>query len=1345
MSSSSDARSRAVQAALQRQAGPISPVLTSPTSTSSNSSPFSSSTDPLRSLILFVVGAPGAGKTTQCAALASSLSFHHVQFDDFFHQALRHAEDKARTKRASTTSAAPSASSSARSSLSSSASGFVPTLSSSQLSSLLRSHQTKQPIPSSIRARLLYSAMQHLSHSSPLFRFLVDGYLDSEDDWNEWASLVKKRQAEGNVPSLSTSSSITFLPPIIIRLVCSESVGQLRWRRQQLLDHDHLTANPHSSTSDVKARSMKYSLRTRPLIYRLGMVAEEKAWHDAAGDDDDEDDPDALATMDGMIVKRVDAEGTIDACYQDMEGLVKAIIAHTQDDDWTRITGYDSDQGEEDAVAGVPLAAGAKSVLSSAAAAATSSATSGLTIRPPESTPVPALATPTLPTIPSTLPPPATTTTTSLEAPPSPLPAEADSPGAINWQEDPQEAREREEAEREELDRLERTQRMLRLIEAEELKWAEEAEREEAREKRRMEEEIARLREREELVEAEQGHIRTRRDDRFTTFISTILAVSIVQGVKEGDGLVWVEVYRGVGGEGAGAGVGVVQPVRWLRVAQTARLPVTSLSIAFPRFIVNTWRLSGNERERPVMFRLFYSAPPSTNIRAPTIPPTLIGESRTMLQHLLAPPEEKGLTLTLRSPSGGHPASPAPLAYLLISPASLHTLLKPHKIIPPHRLHTVMADRVIIPAQIPLTPSNAVSPAGSRGPTPPDTPKAGAGAGSKRDEEEKGEEKVVEREEEKERSSRKEGGKDRTRKESRHREHKGERRGTRSDSELKGEPRRAADGKKGEGKEEDEELERVLREMDQQIGVSSKAQRRHSFHAQSTGDVGQKGAATGKADQPAEGGRAKGQDTGRRSIVEQARAALGRLSIQAQAAVGGGGGGKESRVERERRELLEARKKRKREEAKELARRAASRERRRRELARIKKRAQVQKVSALTVDCGAANLPKQGLLSEGRFYLQVYRRRDRVKEKERAIKVQRQQQRLSQSSPPSTSPPVPSSIPASSIHTPSVKLQDEAPPLSRNWCIHPSHRHLIKPSLYSLVHTSPVSSSTTSPSFPPFLLPLDDQPLLLVLLSTSSSHRHDVVGERQSAHEGKDKVVGLVRLQVEDVVKMAVIQQREWDVDVHALVEREREKERRRERKAREVEKRRARGEQVDDSWEQDEDREEDQVQRLTADKHRVSVLLKTPAQLDSDRAARKAKREAKRRKAGAAPVPVKGGVARVGQEGDEDEEDSSDDDSDEEGEEQGESAGGVVLAGAAMLHFFELAFFTTRPVRKEDVDTADYTQQQTQRTARRPTSGSIATAQPATRGGAGGGGGGGATVATRSAQLSIAGPAHQG
>ena len=272
-----------------------------------------------------------------------------------------------------------------------------------------------------------------------------------------------------------------------------------------------------------------------------------------------------------------------------------------------------------------------------------------------------------------------------------------------------------------------------------------------------------------------------------------------------------------------------------------------------------------------------------------------------------------------------------------------------------------------------------------------------------------------------------------------------------------------------------------------------------------------------------------------------------------------------------------------------------------------------------------------------------------------------------------------------SATAPTVKLTDEYPPGSRNFCIHPAHRHLVKPSLFSLVHSSPVTSSL-NPTFSPFLLPLDDQPLLLVVLSVGCTHRHDVVGERLKDHEGKDRVVGLVRLAVEDVVKMAVIQQREWDVDVYAMVEREREKERRREGKAREVERRRARGEVVDEGWEAEEEREEEQVERAAADKHRVSVLMKQPAQLEREREARRAKREAKRRRAGTAPVPVGGVAGGV----DEDSSDDSDDD-EEEGGEGGE--GEVVLGGAVpMISFFSLAFFTTRPVLKEEMGLADYT-----------------------------------------------------
>ena len=68
---------------------------------------------------------------------------------------------------------------------------------------------------------------------------------------------------------------------------------------------------------------------------------------------------------------------------------------------------------------------------------------------------------------------------------------------------------------------------MLRLIEAEEEKWRQGLETEEAKERERMEEEIRKAREKEEEVAAEPGHIATRRDDRFTTFISFTVAVSL--------------------------------------------------------------------------------------------------------------------------------------------------------------------------------------------------------------------------------------------------------------------------------------------------------------------------------------------------------------------------------------------------------------------------------------------------------------------------------------------------------------------------------------------------------------------------------------------------------------------------------------------------------------------------------------------------------------------------------------------------------------------------------------------------------------------------------------------------
>ena len=1176
-SSAADARAKAVQAALQRQTAPNPPpsALSPSSAVSPRSPPMSpsaaTSTDPLRSLIIFVVGAPGAGKTTQCAALASLHSFHHVQFDDFLRQSLVYADTKVNKK--------PQKRSSRRSST------FVPSLSTSHLQTLTRHHQSKQILPSSIRCRILYSAMQYLSEREPLFRFLVDGYLESEEDWNEWAALVKKRQAEKEAKAgaggLSPSSTIGFLPPIIIRLVCSESIGQLRWRKQLLAGHDAAPTSPSSgapTASDVKARSMKYSLKTRPMIYRLGLVTQEQKRRrggeekgdreDDEGSDSEDDDPDHLAVMAGMVIKRVDAEVDIAGCYADMEALVQQILDLTQDKDWTRLTGYESDEDERVA----PLLT-----------AASTRANPVVTVRP-VSTAVPSVNSSVVST------PALTVSTASTLAPPAAAAEpDTDSPREINWQEDPTEASEREALEKEELDRLERTQRMLRLIDAEEARWREQQEKEEERERRKMDEEIRRIQEREELVEAEQGHIRTRRDDRFVTFISTVVAVSISQGVKEGEGQVWVEVYRGF------ERTDKPGEMRWLRVNSTAKLPVTSVNIAFPRVIVNTWKLSGNERERPVMFRLFHSILPDKPTANPP-PPTLIGESRTMLQHLLAPPEDKGLTLTLRKTT-----MPQPMGYLLVSPASLHTLLKPNKIIPPHRLHTVMAERVIIPAQIPLTPHTA--PASAASPTGKDAP------------EEKSADKAAKPTSPSDAKAT--GPTDPKEKERKER---------RREKEGKGRPRSNSD--KGDRKERDpkdeEEMEKILREMDEQVTVGQQRP--------------QSGRTSGAAS-PAKGSEEAKAAAPRLSLVEHARAALGRLSIGSPRVGTRVKGTRESRHEKQRRELLEGRKQKRKEDAKELHRRAASRERRRRELARIKKKAQVQKVSALTVDCAASHLPKQGLFTEGRFYLQVYRKRDKGKERERAIKLARA-----------------AKTKAKSNLAPSVKLPDEFPPDSRNWCVHPTHRHLLKPSLFSLVFSSPVQAGL-NPSFAPFLLPLDDQPLLFVLVAATCPHPHDVVNARMVEHEGKDKIVGMVRLTVEDVVKMAIIQQREWEVDVYAMVEREKEKERLGQA----------------EQWREDEQGEE--RERAASEKDRVSVLLKDPKVLEKEREVRRAKREAKRNKAGLQPIPVGGAVA-----GD----DSSDDD-DSGGEEEG---GGQVQMGNSvpMLSFFSLAFYTTRPVMKEEM-----------------------------------------------------------
>ena len=1170
---------------------PPSPPPLPPLSSLPNPPPPPPPPTPLRSLIIFVVGAPGAGKTTQCAALASQHRFHHVQFDDFLRQSLAYAELKVNKQQKKVAGRRSST--------------FVPALSSAYLTTLTRHYQSKQTIPSAIRCRVLYSAMQFLSEREPLFRFLVDGYLESEDDWNEWAQLVKKRQAERDEKAgAATVSAIGFLPPIIIRLVCSESVGQLRWRRQ-LLSHTD-TSQPQSPSSatptaaDIKARSMKYSLRTRPMIYRLGLVnqqrrqmglREEKS--DEKGDPDDasdeDDDPDQLAVISGMVIKRVDAEVPADVCYEDMELLVAQIIELTQDQDWTRLTGYETEE-DDDAVATSPKPTAVPAV------------------RPPVSTPVPAVSAPTGPTpiqpalpapTPTPVPAPAAVSSTLTKPEADVEPDSGSSPLEVNWQEDPAEASERLEAEREELERLERTQRMLRLIEAEEAKWAEQQLKEEERERRKIEEEIRRIQEREELVEAESGHIRTRRDDRFVTFISTTVAVSMSQGVEEGKGQVWVEVYRGF--ERADK----PGELRWLRVTTTAKLPVTSLNIAFPRVIVNTWRLSGNERERPVMFRLFHAPLP---VPASGLQPMLIGESRTMLQHLLAPPEDKGLTLTLRKGS-----MPLPMAYLLVSPASLHTLLKAAKIIPPHKLHTVMADKVIIPAQIPLSPTALTNPPPAT--TPPKEPT---------------EEKRADASDAASPRAQASAGKDRS-----------HRKGDKGDgSDRKGRSRANSAGDRKEKDPKDEaEMEAILREMDEAIGLPS--DRRPSTLAGSPGKPGSPGSPAVEAKKPH-----------RMSLVEQARAALGRLSIAASSPRGTVKAKRESRHEKQRRELLEGRKAKRAENAKELKRRAASRERRRRELARIKKKAQVQKVSALTVDCSASHLPKQGLFTEGRFYLQVYRKRDKGKERERAVKLARQ---AAVNKGPLSSGGAAAST---SIHTPTVKLPDEYPPGTRNWCIHSSQRHLVKQSLWSLVYSSPVTSGL-NPNFAPFLLPLDDQPLLFVLCVAQGPHKHGVMNSPTPTQEGKDRVVGMVRLTVEDVVKMAIIQQREWDVDVYAMVEREKEKER---------------------SGQSDEWQEENADQRAAEEKHRVSVILKEPATIEKEREARRAKREAKKKRAGMQPVPV---IGRA-----EGEESSDDDDSEDDGE-----AAPVVSGTQPMLNFFSLAFFTTRPVKKEEMGlTNDYT-----------------------------------------------------
>ena len=360
---------------------PPPPLPTSPssaTSTASALSPtaaaYASSVDPLRSLIVFVVGAPGSGKTTQCAALAQQFDCHHIVFEEYVKQAhtVRAHQVGVQAALARTSHCRPlpllrlPTARLRRPPHSCQASNrrYRPLrspLSSRSTTSVASSSSSKQPLPSVLRSRLLYQAMQYLSVQQPLFRFLVDGYLDSEDDWNEWAALVSKRKAERDEATLGQDGKrgshaasavvIGFLPPIILRLVCSESVGQLRWRRALLLQRDQLTSTAAlPSSAEVKARSMRYSLRTRPMIYRLGMVAEELmarkgdgAQGDAEDDEDEEADDDDLTAMDGMIVKRVDAEGPIEQCYSDMQQLMEQIVRNTRDDDWTRITGYNSE------------------------------------------------------------------------------------------------------------------------------------------------------------------------------------------------------------------------------------------------------------------------------------------------------------------------------------------------------------------------------------------------------------------------------------------------------------------------------------------------------------------------------------------------------------------------------------------------------------------------------------------------------------------------------------------------------------------------------------------------------------------------------------------------------------------------------------------------------------------------------------------------------------------------------------------------------------------------------------------------------------------------------------------
>ena len=1277
-SSDANAREKAVAAALARHQSPNPPPpipprpaslptsLSAPSPTAAAS--YSSSVDPLRSLIVFVVGAPGSGKTTQCAALAKQFDCHHIVFDEYVRQAIQYAHTKSAKQRSHGQPAASDGSAAASTSL---VSGFQPTLSSSQISTLVRSTasasstSSKQPIPSLLRSRLLYQAMQYLSEQQPLFRFLVDGYLDSEDDWNEWAALVNKRKAEreqvtqgqdGKRGSQQTSPSmvIGFLPPIILRLVCSESVGQLRWRRAQLLQRDQLTSTAAlPSSAEVKARSMRYSLRTRPMIYRLGMVAEElmarkrievKAEDD--DEDDEDDDEDDLAAMDGMIVKRVDAEVPLEQCYSDIQELMEQIVRHTRDSDWTRITGYNSDDDEDVIV--VPFATPALAVTVATASTTTATSTSSPAV-PIES---------------------AVTVEPLVEVAEEQQMEESPSPDAVNWEEDPEEAKEREDREREEKDRLERYERMLRLIEAEEEKWRLGLEREEAKERERMEEEIRKLREREEEVAAEPGHIATRRDDRFTTFISFTVAVSLLltggqaaAGGAERD--VWVEVYRGFEREERPG------ELRWVSVVKSAKLPVSGvgvagLTVAFPRLIVNTWRLSGNEKERPVMFRLFAAQP------KPTAPPAaapanapkavnaqLIGETRTILSHMLVPPEEKGLTLTLRRP----PATNAPpSAYLLISPAALHTLLAPRKIVPPTRLHTVLAERPVIPAVIPVTPSNAVS----REQSPVRQREAGKSDPIKTPQPRQGEEKEREREARGQRSEEKERDKKKVR--GRHREKDGSRKRNKSVSDLKTESKQRE-------KEEEEEMERMLREIDEQIGITTR-RRAASFNARVPVPL-QVGGAAGAA-QPAAAagvGQAAGPSTGRRSLVDEMRSTISRLSVSAtqrnnnKPSGGRKASKKESKAEKERLQLLAQRRKRKREEAIALRRRAESRERRRKELARIKRKAAVIKVSLLSVDCACMNLPveskRQSLFSskiEVRYYLQVYRKRDKVKEKERERKMREKR--------------------GGSIGQ-SVKVPDMYGPDVRNCCCHPQHRHLLKPSLFTLVYSSPLVS-TAAPAFAPFLIPLDDQPLLFVVFASSCNHRNAVPSSAASGggpstatvfssveHDGKDRIVAMSRLSVEDVVKMALIQQREWEVDVYGLVEREKEREHRREAKLREVDRRRERGESVDSQWEEEEDRMEEEKERAMSEKHRVSVRLREPAAIEREREARKAKRAERKRARDAAAGAAGPAAAEAGDDSDSD---------DSEGEESTEP----VTSTVPLLSFFSLAFYSTRPVNKD-------------------------------------------------------------